>query len=104
MNRSQHLLLVALLLVLTIGCIPPSGEVNTSIDIDWSKEDIQQIIDAGDERREDVLSTYLAEPDATKRYLSTQVYGSILDHNVHDQLNNIPVSYTHLTLPTKKIV
>ena len=89
MNRSQHLLLVALLLVSSIGCIPPSGEVNTSIDIDWSKEDIQQIIDAGDERREDVLSTYLAEPDATKRYLSTQVYGSILDHNVHDQLNNI---------------
>ena len=99
------------------GCIPPSGEVDTNISIDWSKSDIQQIIDSGDERREDVLNTYLNEPNATKRYLSAQVYGSILDHDAHDQLNNIltsdpsedcrqiaAVSYTHLTLPTTPYV
>ena len=89
MNRSHYIIIVVCTLVCTLGCIPPSGEVNTSIDIDWSKADIQQILDAGDERREDVLRTYLAEPNATKRYLSSQVYGSILDHDVHDELNNI---------------
>ncbi len=89
MNRSHHLLIYIGLATLILGCIPPSGEVDTSINIDWSKSDIQQIIDSGDERREDVLNTYLNEPDATKRYLSAQVYGSILDHDAHDQLNNI---------------
>ena len=66
--------------------------IRDSISIDWSKSDIQQIIDSGDERREDVLNTYLNEPTATKRYLSAQVFGSILDHDVHDQLNNILIS------------
>ena len=92
MNRSQHLLIVIGLATMIFGCIPPSGEVDTNITIDWSKSDIQQIIDSGDERREDVLNTYLNEPNATKRYLSAQVFGSILDHDVHDQLNNILTS------------
>ena len=78
--------------ILDFGCVPPNQELELEPEVDWSLEGLQEIINIADERRVEVLKTYLSEPDVSKRFVATQAFGSIKDESVLDDLYDILVS------------
>ncbi len=78
--------------VLQFGCVPPGDESEAIPVVDWSNEELSQIVNIADERRVDVLQTYLSEPDVSKRFIATQAFGSIKDEGVLDNLYNVLIS------------
>jgi len=74
------------------GCVPPSDDSVVTPVVDWSNADLQQIMNIADERRVDVLKTYLSEPDVNNRFIATQTLGSIKEHGVLEGLYDILIS------------
>ena len=92
MIRNLVLLSFSFIYIINYSCVPPDKDVLSEPKVDWSIAECQEIINAGDQRRVDILESYLTEPDVTKRYLAAQMLSSIPNHEVLEPLYNILIS------------
>ena len=75
-----------LLILQAFACVPPSSQVSTVVQVDFSNKEQQKVYDFQDQGQVDSLLPYFRHPDPTFRYLAVSAFASLQDSTAIDSI------------------
>lgn len=75
--------------IILIACVPPSKEVNSTVNFDIKNQEVQKLIDFQDKGLIDSIKPYFYSKDANDRYLAARAAASIKSNSLSEELSQI---------------
>ena len=89
MTIRQHVSLSLVLIALLVGCVPPTEEIITDVNLDFNNPSLQQVYNYSDKRQVDSLLQFTNHPDPSLRFLVAIGMSSIKDASGIDSLGTL---------------